>query len=44
MENEEKKEVKNHQSYSSMRPKKVSSPLCWLRKGEKIPVTEEEEI
>ncbi|KAJ4723578.1 hypothetical protein OWV82_006932 [Melia azedarach] len=31
MENEEKKEVKNHQSSSSMHPKKVSSPLslCW---------------
>lgn len=27
MENEEQKEVKNHQSYSSMHPKKVSSPL-----------------
>lgn len=26
MENEEKKEVKNHLSYSSMHPKKVSSP------------------
>ena len=44
MENEEKKEVKNHQSYSSMRPKKVSSPLCCKRKGEQIPGTEEEEI
>lgn len=34
MENEEKKEVKNHQSYSSMHPKKVSSPLCSKPKGE----------
>lgn len=40
MENEEKKEVKNHQSSSSMHPKKVSSPLslCCKRKGEQIPV------
>lgn len=30
MENEEKKEVKNH---PSMHPKKVSSPLCCKRKG-----------
>jgi hypothetical protein len=44
VENEEKKEVKNHQSYSSMHPKKVSSPLCCKRKGEQIPVAEEEEI
>lgn len=44
MENEEKKEVKNHQSYSSMHPKKVSSPLCCKRKGGQIPVAEEEEI
>lgn len=38
MENEEKKEVKNHQSSSSMHPKKVSSPLCCKRKGEQIPL------
>ena len=44
MENEEKKEVKNHKSSSSMHPKKVSSPLCCKRKGEQIPVAEEEKI
>ena len=35
MENEEQKEVKNHQSYSPMHPKKVSSPLVVSVRGSK---------
>lgn len=48
MENKEKKEVKNDLSYYIFRcapeERKVSSPLCCKRKGDQIPVTEEEEI
>jgi len=44
MENEEKKEVILHQSYSSMHPKKVSSPYVVSVRGGQIPIAEEEEI